>query len=128
MNALAWILANCPDRKLRDPGKALELAKQAVELAPANGGYRNTLGMAHYRVGDWKRSVEALTKSTQLRKGGDATDWFFLAMAHWHLGDKDQGRAWYDRAVQWMEKSKRPDEDLRQFRDEAAELLGIGRR
>jgi serine/threonine protein kinase len=127
MNALAWILANCPDRKLRDPSKALELAKETVELAPGNGGYRNTLGTAHYRVGDWKNTVKTLMKSTQLRKGGDATDWFFLAMAHWRLGEKDQGRAWYDRAVQAVEKSKRPDEDLRQFHAEAAELLGVGR-
>jgi tetratricopeptide (TPR) repeat protein/tRNA A-37 threonylcarbamoyl transferase component Bud32 len=127
MNALAWILANCPDQKLRDPGRALELAKEAVKLAPRNGGYRNTLGTAHYRVGDWKNAVAELTKSTELRNGGDATDWFFLAMAHWHLGERDQARVWYDRAVQAVEKSKRPDEDLRQFHAEAAELLGVGR-
>ena len=63
----------------------------------------------------------------ELRKGGDGTDWFFLAMAHWHLGDKDQAREWYDRAVQWMEKNKRQDEDLRQFRAEAAELLEVNK-
>jgi tetratricopeptide (TPR) repeat protein len=127
MNALAWILANCPDRTLRDPGKALELAKEAVELAPGNGGYLNTLGTAHYRVGDWKSAVGAMKKSLELRKGGDGTELFFLAMAYWQLGDRDQSRAFYDRAVQWMEKYKPQDEDLRQFRAEAAELLGIGR-
>jgi serine/threonine protein kinase/tetratricopeptide (TPR) repeat protein len=127
MNALAWILANCPDRTLRDPGKALELAKEAVELAPRNGGYLNTLGTAHYRVGDWKNTVGAMKKSLELRKGGDGTELFFLAMAYWQLGDRDQSRAFYDRAVQWMEKNKPQDEDLRQFRAEAADLLGIGR-
>ena len=126
-NALAWILANCPDRTLRDPKRALELAKQAVKLASKNGGYQNTLGTAYYRVGDWKNAIEALTKSTELRKGGDGTDWFFLAMAHWHLGDKDQSRTWYDRAVRVMKETERPDEDLRQFLAEADELLGIGK-
>jgi serine/threonine protein kinase len=126
MNALAWILANCPDRTLRDPAKALERARQAVELAPGKGEYRNTLGTAYYRVGDWKNTVDTLTVSMQLRKGGDAADWFFLAMAHWHLADeKDKGRGWYDRAVQWMEKHQPQDKDLRQFRAEAAGLLGI---
>src|SRR5262249_6434233 len=77
-NALAWVLANCPDRTLRDPPKALELAKQTTTLAPRNGEYWITLGTAHYRVGDWKGAVGALKKSGKLRRGGDATDWFFL--------------------------------------------------
>jgi hypothetical protein len=50
-------------------------------------------------------------------------------MAHWRLGDKEQARKWYGRAVQWMEKNQLPREELRQellrFRAEAAELLGI---
>jgi serine/threonine protein kinase len=124
MNALAWILANCPDRTLRDPGKALALAKQVIDLAPEKGDYWNTLGAAHYRVGNWKGAVEALTTSVKLRKGGDSFDWFFLAMAHWHLGDKDQARRRYGQAVQWMEKNRPEDEELRGFRAEAAELLG----
>jgi hypothetical protein len=43
-------------------------------------------------------------KSIDLRKGGDRLAWFFLAMAHRQLGEKDQARLWYDRAVQWMDK------------------------
>src|SRR5205085_9422349 len=123
MNAVAWILANSADRKLRDPRKAVEPAKKVVERAPEKGDYRNTLGTAYYRVGDWKEAVGALERSMQGRKGGDGTDWFFLAMAHWRLGDKDQGRNWYDRAVQWMEKKKTQDEALRRFRAEAVEVL-----
>jgi tetratricopeptide (TPR) repeat protein len=125
MNAVAWILANCPDRTLRNPSRALELTKQATELAPKKGDYWNTLGTAYYRVGDWNNAIETLSKSLELRKGGDGTDWFFLAMAHWQLGDRDQGRKWYDKAVEWMEKKKPRDEELGQFRAEAAELLGI---
>jgi hypothetical protein len=60
----------------------------------------------------------------ELRKGGDCTDWFFLAMAHCRLGEKDQARQWYDKAVALMEKEKSPDEELRRFRAEARELLG----
>jgi serine/threonine protein kinase/uncharacterized protein HemY len=127
-NALAWILATCPDTTLRDPAKALELAKQAVNLAPEQGGYWNTLGAAQYRTGDWKGAVDALTRSMKLRKGGDAADWFFLAMAHERLGDKEQARKWYDQAVRWTEKNKPKDEELGCFRAEAAELLGIGKR
>ena len=124
-NDLAWLLATCPEVRLRDAGRALELAKKAVELAPKVGAYWNTLGAAQYRAADWKASVSALEKSRELRNGGDSFDWFVLAMAHWQLGDKEQARKWYDQAVQWMEKNRPQDEELRRFRAEAAALLGL---
>ena len=56
----------------------------------------------------------------EIRNGGDSFDWFFLAMAHWQLDEKDEARKWYDQGVQWMEKNKPEDEELRRFREEAA--------
>ena len=41
------------------------------------------------------------------------------------LGQKDEARQWYNRAVEWMEKNQPEDEELRHFRAEAAELLGM---
>ena len=64
----------------------------------------------------------------ELRKGGDAFDWFFLAMAHWQLGDKAAARKWYDQAVRWMETNKPQNEELLRFRAEAQELLKIERK
>src|SRR5262249_23609749 len=93
--------------------------------APREGEYWTTLGAAHYRAGNWKEAVKALEESTARRKGGDGQGWFFLAMAHWRLGDKAEAREWYDPASRWMEENKTDDEELRFFRDEAAELLGI---
>ena len=58
-----------------------------------------------------------------LRQGGDVFDWFFLAMAHWQLGHKEEARRWYDRAVQWTEKNKREDEELGRFQAEARVLF-----
>ena len=97
-----------PDAKLRDPGRAVQLAKRAVELAPNESAYWNTLGAAQYRAGELEQArVEALKKSMELRTGGyTSNDWFFLAMAHWQLGDKDEARKWYDQAVEWMEKNQ----------------------
>ena len=79
--------------------------------------------MAHYRPGDWKAAIEALNKSRQLRQGGDAFDFFFLAMAQWHLGEKAKARRWFDQAVQWMDKNAPQNEELRRFRAEAGQLL-----
>jgi hypothetical protein len=63
----------------------------------------------------------------KLRKGGDCTDCFFLAMAHWQLGEKPRARSWYDKAVPWMEKNQPKNEELIRFRTEAAAaaLLGV---
>src|SRR5262249_6477530 len=79
LNNLAWELATCPDAKVRDAKRAVELAKKAVKLAPRDGNIWNTLGVAHFRSGDWKPALDGLTKSMELRKGGDGVDWFFLA-------------------------------------------------
>jgi len=59
----------------------------------------------------------------ELRHGGDSFDWFFLAMAHRRLGDKEEGRKWYDRAVEWMDKNQPQNAELHCFRAEAAQLL-----
>jgi len=126
-NHLARLLATCPDLKLRDAGQAVANAKKAVELAPSDGGCWNTLGMAQYRNGDWKAAVAALNKSVQLRKGGDSTDFFFLAMAHWQLNDRDKARVWYDQAVSWMNKHNPQNKELKRFREEATALLGLAK-
>jgi superkiller protein 3 len=123
-NGLAWLLATWPEAKARDPGRAVVLAKKAVELAPNYWGYLNTLGAAYYRAGDWKAAIAALNRSVG-KVGENAFDGFFLAMSHWQLGEKDKAREWYDRAVQWVDKNAPTDEELRRFRAEASELLGV---
>jgi tetratricopeptide (TPR) repeat protein len=124
-NELAWLLATCPDPALRDPRRAVEAAAKAVDLRPRQGAYRNTLGVAHYRAGDGKAAIEALTKSMELRQEGDAFDWLFLAMAHRQLGHRDEARRWYDKAVEWMEEARPKDEELHRFRSEAAAVLRL---
>jgi tetratricopeptide (TPR) repeat protein len=125
LNKLAWLLATCPESRLRDPRRAVELARKATQLLPKQGACWYTLGVAHYRAPSPKEALAALNKSMELRKDGDGSGWFFLAMAHWQLGDKDQARRWYDRAVEWMEKNRPQDEELRRFRAEAEEVLQI---
>jgi len=125
-NNLAWLLATCPDAKFRDSAQAIELTKKAMELAPNEGFYSNTLGVAQYRAGDWQAAVAALEKSNELLGGKELSfNAFFLAMAHWQLGNKDEARNWYDLAVEWTEKNKPQDEELKRFRAEAAELLDV---
>jgi tetratricopeptide (TPR) repeat protein/tRNA A-37 threonylcarbamoyl transferase component Bud32 len=127
-NDLAWILATSVDPRFRDPLRAVDLARKAAELAPRDAEVRNTLGVALYRAGDWSGANEALEESSRLR-GGDAYDWFFLALARWRSGERDEARRLYDRAFAWMASHGPDDEELRRFRAEAEETLNIeGRR
>jgi tetratricopeptide (TPR) repeat protein len=122
------VLTTCSDLKLRNPGRAIEVAKKAVELTPEDAMAWQILGWAHYRAGDWKTSIAALEKSMALQtnpKGGDSWQWFFLAMAHWQLGNRDEARKWYDRAERWMDQHAPNNEEGRRFQSEAAQLLKI---
>lgn len=124
LHRLAGLLAIHPDAKLRDPKRALELANKVVKLAPQSEWPWQVLGWARYRTGDWQESITALEKSISLRKdGGDSFQWFFLAMAHWQLGDKAAARRWYERAIDWMRKSAPMEKYLLRFRAEADELM-----
>ena len=76
------------------------------------------------RAAKWDEAIPALDRSMKLRKGGDAFDWFFVAMARHKLGHKD-ARGWYDKAVVWMDKNMPDNKDLKRFRAEAEEVLGI---
>ncbi len=122
-NELAWFLVTCPHSPLRDPVEGVTRARSAVALAPHNGAYWNTLGVAHYRTGNWSEAVAALTRATQLRSGGNGYDWFFLAMAHWRRGDKQEARRWFDQAVAWTDRHCPRTSDLGRFRAEVEELL-----
>jgi WD40 repeat protein/serine/threonine protein kinase/tetratricopeptide (TPR) repeat protein len=121
-NNLAWLLATCPDEKLRDPKRAVELGKKAVQLAPKGGPYWGTLGAAHYRAGDWKATLAALAKCRELKPGWDAYAWFFLAMAHRKLGHEGEAGTAYAQAVQWLESNR---ELLAKYRYQAEELQGL---
>jgi tetratricopeptide (TPR) repeat protein/serine/threonine protein kinase len=125
LNQVAWVRATAADPSLRNPSRAVELARAATGLVPREGAAWNTLGVALCRTKEWSKAIPALERSMELRNGGDAFDWFFVAMAHWHLGEKDKARQWHDKAVAWMEERQPDDQELKRFRAEAEEVLGI---
>jgi len=56
-NALAWLLATCPDPKIRDGREAARLALKAVSI-DKNAENLDTLAAAQARKGDFKSAVE----------------------------------------------------------------------
>ena len=82
------------------------------------------MGIALFRTGRINQANFALAKSMKLRKGGDAYDWFILAMIE-HPRDPAKAKQCYDKAVAWTEKHQPQHGDLMRFRAEAGAVLGI---
>jgi tetratricopeptide (TPR) repeat protein len=135
---LAWLLATCPEAKLRDPKRAVELAATAAKARPKEATNWTTLGVARYRAGDGKGAVAALQEALKLLEGAADFNWrvgqtlFFLAMSHQQAGNGQGARQAYERALAWVETNHKALEgtawqaaELRRFRAEAEQLLGI---
>jgi tetratricopeptide (TPR) repeat protein len=127
LNDSAWSQLTLPQVEERDVSRAIRLAEQVVGLEPENATYWNTLGIAYFRLGDWKGSLRALERSIQFGSGGTSFDYFFLAMACWNQGDKGQARLWYARANNWMDAHNPKHVELLRFRAEANALIDVDR-
>jgi serine/threonine protein kinase/tetratricopeptide (TPR) repeat protein len=126
LNRIAWYLVSGQTVKESDSALAVALARKAVGLAPQLAKVHNTLGVACYRAGDWKGAIAALTRAEELAPGRSlGHNAFFLAMAHWQLGDKGVAREFYDRGVAWMNDKSPYNAELLRFRAEAEALFGI---
>jgi serine/threonine protein kinase len=123
-NNLAWALATSAVDGARRPAEAVALARQAVESDPKSSLYITTLGAAQYAAGDHAAAIDTLNRSLRLNDGGDANDFFFLAMAHARKGDRTAAAGWYERGARWLRanKASKPAE-IERFRADAAELI-----
>ncbi|HZW30391.1 MAG TPA: tetratricopeptide repeat protein, partial [Isosphaeraceae bacterium] len=123
-NSLAWALVLPPKRPQRDYDEGLVHARKAAELAPKEANHLGTLALAEYRSGHWAESIAASHRAMALRSGGNAYDWFLLALAHGQKGENNQARTWFDKAVALMKEKALKDKEVLQLWAEAAALLG----
>jgi len=122
---LAMLLATCPDAKLRNGDRAVELARKAIELEPGDAAHFRALGAALYCTGEWAQALAALQTASELDPDGRGFDLFFAAMAQRQSGDALAARASYDQGCEWLERTRSGDLDVQRAREEAASLLGI---
>jgi uncharacterized protein HemY len=99
------------------------LARQAIERDPERTAAWSVLGVAHGQAGDWDAARTALDKAIALPGGGDATDLFWLALAHAQFGQTELARKSYETAVRWMEANRPGDRELSRLRAEAENRL-----
>src|SRR5262249_28274304 len=115
---LAWLLAMCPDATLRNPARAVEVARSATERAPQGGDSWRARGAPLIRSGAWKGAVEARNKAVDPHNGGAGREWLLLALAHGPLGAPATARRWFDKARGWTDPTT-PGAVLKVLRTEA---------
>src|SRR5262245_47384741 len=127
LNNTAWFVVREREGTPEAYARALQQAEAAVQAAPQNGAYLNTLGVAQYRVGRYADALNTLTKSEKLNArnaGSLPADLAFIAMAQYRLGRKDEALATLDRLREAMKGLPTlRDRESRQFLGEAEELL-----
>jgi tetratricopeptide (TPR) repeat protein len=73
-NAVAWILATCPEASQRDGQTALSLAKGACEATnQANPEYLDTLAAAYAEVGQFDEAARVAQQAIQIASARNAT-------------------------------------------------------
>jgi serine/threonine protein kinase/tetratricopeptide (TPR) repeat protein len=124
MNALAWYLVSAPDRRQWRPVEALDLARRASHASQDSGWALNTLGLAEYRAGHLDEAIDSLNRAFQIDGNADPTNFFFLAMAHWRRGDKDEAQNFLERGTRVARARLANNPEWRMPWAEAAALLG----
>ncbi|MFO0891546.1 MAG: tetratricopeptide repeat protein [Isosphaeraceae bacterium] len=123
-NALAWNLATAPGHEKNDPREALALARKAVARAPSQQTNVNTLGICLYRAGELDEAITTLRRSSLLNRGRDASDWFFLAMAHYRLGNPHAAADSFARGIHAFRSFPQEGREYATFWAEASDLFG----
>ena len=119
-------MASGADPEVRDPRQAIALAGLAVIQRPEVGEFWCTLGVAHYRAGEWWAAEAALAKARAMLKGHDQCGaGFALAMACWRAGERERARDCYDQAARDARALASPSPRAKALWAEAAALLGL---
>jgi tetratricopeptide (TPR) repeat protein len=130
----AWFLATSPQAKYRDPDRVGEHLDKVSRWGPFAYVVE---GAAKYRAGDWKAAKSSLCGTipnivgakeggiVRTQEGQENGAGFFLAMAHWQLGEKDKALERFKEAVAWTDSHRPKDVELLRIRAEAVKLLEI---
>ncbi|MFN3522332.1 MAG: tetratricopeptide repeat protein [Phenylobacterium sp.] len=78
--------------------EALGMVEKAVASNPRNGAMIDSLGWAHYRLGDYAKAVELLEEAVEL-EAGDPEINNHLGDAYWRVGRRDEAEFQWRRVL-----------------------------
>ncbi len=82
----------------RNLKEAFELIRQAVALDPRSGHIIDSLGWAHYQIGEYEQALDALERAVEIEPG----EWEILdhlGDVYWRLGRRIEARFEWKRAL-----------------------------
>jgi hypothetical protein len=128
LNQASWQVVRRPSSSALKYSKALWQAEAACRVAPDNGLYVNTLGVAQYRMGKFEDSIVTLKRSDKLNSGSKAgrhpADLAFLATAHCKLGRQTEAESLLGELKALMKKPMWANNDeAQEFLKEAEAVL-----
>jgi tetratricopeptide (TPR) repeat protein len=101
LNDSAWDTLRYAGNSQHHYERCIELALEACRLAPTDGMILNTLGVAQYRVGQYKQAVETLGQSYAINRTGEfgehPADVAFLCMSYAKLDRTTEARDEFDK-------------------------------
>ena len=108
LNNLAWVLCTSPTDKLRDPKRAIELAKKACELTEYKAAHiLSTLAAAHADSGDMKSAMEWSQKAVELAEADKEGDPETLEQLKKELESYTAGKPWREQMLPSPKKEKK---------------------
>ena len=109
----------------RASGRAIGARIPTVRLSVPQ---RILIGAALYRAGDWNGALQALRRAIHSKGyNNEPRTRYFLAMACWRLGKKDEANRWFDGTAPEPTSESLAAEPVSWFRQEAAAVLGRSR-
>ena len=101
---LAWLLATCPYRELRDGQRAIEIVRQLLATDFQSDRLQHTLSAACLETGDYDEAYRAIQRSLRSSRGGSAYQFILLALAQAGRGQWIDARRAYTQAATAHEK------------------------
>jgi len=124
----AWETINSSDKSIEEYERALEKAEKASSLEPNDLNILNTLGVAQYRVADYEKGFETLTRCEKSRADKHLEpapeNVAFIAMSLHKLDRKDEAKAGLERLRDLCKEERfAEDQEAQGFLAEAEKLL-----
>ena len=86
----------------------VSIISRAVDAEPDNAAYRDSLGWAHYQLGDFAKAAAELEKAAAADKP-DPTIFDHLGDAYRKMGQPDKAKQAFQRAVELFRKEGEQD-------------------
>ena len=102
----------------------MDLIRKAVKLDPNDGYFVDSLGWAHYRLGNYEQAVEHLERATELRPDDPVIN-DHLGDGYWLVGRRFEARYQWSQALALdpePEDEKKIEEKLANGLDEPRQI------